>query len=277
MRYRKSSFCVLNPCTGEYFNLPTIDNEGSIVGGFGYDPSTSNYKIVRIEYLKDKGYVQVYTLGSSGWRSIGEINHQLRRHREGVLWKGSLHWLDVNQGKVLAFDLADETFRRYLPETPCININTEITQFKLLGGYLSIVAVDRRIRRVNIWALKYTQHKNDDILLEVGKYQWSLEFSIPFFASPYGYTVDCNYDPFDITKNNEVLLWHTLKPQGWSTTPTFLFRYDPKTDTLKEVLHWKTYHIVTFKGIPHVNSHVSLKALGVDSKTTKVAAHCADH
>ncbi|XP_026381326.1 F-box protein At3g07870-like [Papaver somniferum] len=277
-----SSFCVLNPLTGEYFNLPMITKvheKSRVVCGFGYDPSGRNYKIARIEYpysgLKDKAWVKIYTLGGSGWRDIGEINYNLLG-KEGILWNGSFHWLDntfhwfdknKQYWKIVAFDLADENFR-YLPTTPCNKKHTPETQLKLLGGYLSIVSMDRDNGRLDIWMLKNKQN-NNDIVVEAGyrSWKWSLDFSISIFPSPNDYDSD-SYEAYAITKSNQVLLWYKLHTQGRYNLPVFLCRYDPKNDTLNKVMHLGTCGVSHFQGIPHVNSLVSLKSLGVDSRTT---------
>ncbi|XP_026417930.1 F-box protein At3g07870-like [Papaver somniferum] len=129
---------ICNPITGEYVNIPGIFHRGNIDGysefimsGFGYHPSTNEYKIVRIHYTKftHLGRVGVYTIGKGrGWRETGTTTHSLRpsifqherympdyRSPFGTLANGALHWLN-KEGKIVSFDLAKEN--AYLLQSP---------------------------------------------------------------------------------------------------------------------------------------------------------------
>ncbi|OIV89594.1 hypothetical protein TanjilG_15867 [Lupinus angustifolius] len=87
---------VCNPITGEYIMLPKpklnglfcyhIDEEGKselyksnfVISGFGFNPKTNQYKVMRmveLETTKETRYVtvQVLTLGSTSWETIGSI------------------------------------------------------------------------------------------------------------------------------------------------------------------------------------------------------------
>ncbi|XP_026428372.1 uncharacterized protein LOC113324265 [Papaver somniferum] len=68
----KRGFYVCNPMTKEYVYLLEEKPFRSLkLSGFGYLPSSNEYKIVRIY---SDGKIQVYTLGSgSGWRDKGEV------------------------------------------------------------------------------------------------------------------------------------------------------------------------------------------------------------
>ncbi|OVA12934.1 hypothetical protein BVC80_117g14 [Macleaya cordata] len=122
---------ICNPITREYVILPSFNIEeeykvyrkknrsyrlqGRIVSGFGYHPSTKEYKVVRIYFDGNQffGRVQVYTIGGgSGWRDKGEIPYSFPYYYsesppQGILANGSLHWVD-NEERIVAFDLAKE-------------------------------------------------------------------------------------------------------------------------------------------------------------------------
>lgn len=255
---------ICNPVSGEYFNLPRIKSKsGLIVSGFGYHHSTNKYKVVRIHYPNrflysdppSVGLVDIYTLGddSTGWRSIGETNFIVPY--EGILMNGCLHWMDRIEHKIVTFDLADEKFRLLPTAPPCFDHDEpSFYQLKMLGGYLC-VCHEWRCKRMDIWLYKINEHnKNCGASEEVGCkfWSWSLEFSIPCLTT----SQSDFYEPFLLTNNNEVLL---------SYKGTTLYRYNGKTNTLNKIASVDE-RLVNFDVIPHTNSLVSLKALGVDSK-----------
>ncbi|KAI3966584.1 hypothetical protein MKX01_022711 [Papaver californicum] len=254
---------ICNPITTEYINLPRLKHKyGYVVSGFGYDPPTNKYKVIRIHYpgriyftndTVTKGFVDIYTLGSgSGWRSIGEVTYHLSKR--GVLANGSIYWLDYQQKKIVAFDLADEKFR-WLPTVPqCFNGSKKMTyRIIVLGGNLCLVHHEIG-QHIDIWAYKKMQ-KNDDDDKEKGNqsWGWTLEFTLP---SSILDKLDM-YEPFALTKNNEVLLW--LNESG-------IYCYDKKTETLNEIVG-EDDSLLTFQGIPHMNNLISLKALGEKFKS----------
>ncbi|OVA14019.1 F-box associated domain [Macleaya cordata] len=237
---------ICNPFTSEYVYLPkTINEEGFLVSGFGYHRSTDEYKVVRIYYpdQHSMGRVEVYTLGSgNGWRDKGEIPYSLFAS-SGILANGALHWLDYKEWKIVAFDLADEEFR-LLPSPPCFSCffpSPLPCCFDLYGVGRLCVVHHERSERVDIWSLKQ----------ENSSWSWSREFSIAWECLDK----DGEYEPFAITKNNEVLLWYN---------GTILSCYDPKTETFKKLMD--DMGIQYFQAITHMNSSVSLKALEENSK-----------
>ncbi|XP_026452786.1 F-box protein At3g07870-like [Papaver somniferum] len=259
---------ICNPMTREYINLPRLEYKfGFVVSGFGYDPSTNDYKVIRIHYRGrsrwyrpvTKGFVEIYTLGrdSAGWRSLGEVTYTL--NKRGVLANGSLYWLDYDKKKIVAFDLADEIFQ-LLPDVPqCFGGSSELVEYqiKVLGGNLCLVHFDRG-RQLDIWSYKNKQKKTDD--KEEGSHScsWSLEFHIP--SSALG--VNDVYEPFALTKNNEILMW-------WNGTG--ICCYDTKTKIMNEMLDEKFNKLRNFQGIPHMNSFLSIKPLG--GKNLKTENH----
>ncbi|XP_026377799.1 F-box protein At3g07870-like [Papaver somniferum] len=223
---------ICNPITTEYINLPRLEIKyGVVISGFGYHFSSNTYKVVRIHYTDrfrtfepiTKGSVEIYTLGSgTGWRNIGEITYKLCD--TGVLANGSLYWLDYEQKRIVVFPLGDEHFR-CLPTIPqCLRDSENATyHVKVLGGDLCLVHVDAG-KHVHIWSYK-NKHKRNDIDNDKEEgYQslsWTLEFRIPCIDP------DGKYEPFALTKKNEVLLW---------LNRTCLCCYDKTDDCLYEIV-----------------------------------------
>ncbi|KAI3852804.1 hypothetical protein MKX03_028638 [Papaver bracteatum] len=115
---------ILNPITNENTRLPKIDPYCECVG-FGYCHSTNVYKIVQTCYSEtSKRRVLVYTLGDGrGWREIEKTTYNFLG--PGIFGHGALYWLSTkSENVVVAFDLADETFR-YIPSPPCHHIPSE--------------------------------------------------------------------------------------------------------------------------------------------------------
>ncbi|XP_026458652.1 putative F-box protein At1g26515 [Papaver somniferum] len=122
---------ICNPGTGEFLSLPGL-REPRFAGwtqvGFGYLPSTKEYKVVRYSNNllngdgEAQGHVDVYTLGSqSGWR--GQENIPYRFYSSGLFANGAIHWIrKTGRGrhlvyKIVAYDLPDEKFK-YVSSLP---------------------------------------------------------------------------------------------------------------------------------------------------------------
>lgn len=87
--------CICNPITQEYVILPEYPGSGCVEAwGFGYLPSTSEYKVVQI-YGFNSLEVEVYTVGSgNGWRNVGKFDFTFHPYYDnvGVFANGALHW-----------------------------------------------------------------------------------------------------------------------------------------------------------------------------------------
>ncbi|XP_026451723.1 putative F-box protein At3g16210 [Papaver somniferum] len=96
--------CLKEPLSRETrmnLNLPSKDYvpATSCNAGFGYSPSTNEYKVVRIcDSRRDSkvGKIQVHTLGSgSGWRNVGTMDIDKEYHKyTGAFVDEALHWVD---------------------------------------------------------------------------------------------------------------------------------------------------------------------------------------
>ncbi|XP_026419274.1 F-box protein At3g07870-like [Papaver somniferum] len=124
---------ICNPITRECITLPRSKGQ-YMWTGFGYIPSTNEYKVVRIHNSGRRsiyeeivvGIIQVYTLGSvSGWRDVGTIHiimQYLVRTCDGVFANGALHWVNVHHegNTIFAFRLADEKLTVLPSPPPCL-------------------------------------------------------------------------------------------------------------------------------------------------------------
>ncbi|XP_026420240.1 F-box protein At3g07870-like [Papaver somniferum] len=243
---------ICNPVTGEYVYLPNLDRKvHNIAGGFGYLRTLDVYKVVRIYYpvCRGRGFVQIYTLGNCrGWREIGEIEHCVDSY-PGVLANEILYFRVDRENNILALDLASEEFYM-LPKPSCLSeCNTTKTyQLKVMRGYLCIV-LSKKGENVEIWSL---QNNCSSIEKNCDSRRWSLDYSMPWFGHP------CNFfEPVAFTKSNKLLVWCNV---------TTLCCYDPQTRNLRSIVEYD----VTFDTIPHINSSVSLKSLGMEERIKEI-------
>ncbi|KAL7216425.1 hypothetical protein ACSBR1_028377 [Camellia fascicularis] len=89
---------IYNPFTRVYKELPKSRqfDDQELVFGFGFHPVNNEYKIVKITLFQNqrgRPEVQVYTLGSTNWRTIGKVSSRLEWQELEVLVNGRLHWL----------------------------------------------------------------------------------------------------------------------------------------------------------------------------------------
>lgn len=164
---------IYNPFTRNYIELPeSVQHPNQeVVFGFGFHPKTKEYKVVKIAYYKNAngGYrraykignlqsdVQIFTLGSSAWRSIGKVAYHLFQWPSQVLVNGRLHWVTwprrYRSGRnIISFDLEDEQFREVL-KPDCYNFNRFNYHLVVLGGCLS-AAVCCSYGKLEIWEMK---------------------------------------------------------------------------------------------------------------------------
>ncbi|XP_059445063.1 F-box/kelch-repeat protein At3g23880-like [Corylus avellana] len=125
LAYKRSKLCVLwNSSIQIAITLPkpNIGFDGSIPldhsVGFGYDPTTDDYKFVRLVYSSYRTLrplVEIYTLRTGIWRSVTApvppciITEDLS---PSVFVNGSLHWsaLRAFSFVIMSFNMKDEAF-----------------------------------------------------------------------------------------------------------------------------------------------------------------------
>ncbi|XP_026458660.1 F-box protein At3g07870-like [Papaver somniferum] len=156
---------ICNPVTGEYLVIPRPRRPkyaGWFVLGFGYLPSTNEYKVVRCcyEWLNGgwKGYVEVCTLGSqSGWRGQENIPYTIFLSQSGLFVNGAIHWICETvrkMCKIVAYDLSDEKFKNVSsPPFDFFKRHDGVSgRLELLGGNLCAIVYGRD--EILVWALK---------------------------------------------------------------------------------------------------------------------------
>ncbi|XP_026454367.1 F-box protein At3g07870-like isoform X2 [Papaver somniferum] len=253
-RLKEDKTYICNPITREYLMLPEIVKRvgmGDGAKGFGYVPSTNEYKAVTIvSYYQGKfGETYIYTLGSgNGWRNLGEFNFRSRAYQwgHGIFVNGALYWWDHLLKMIVNFDLAEEKFCEHLSPPAPILSNSDFNDFFrpcVLDGCLCF-AINLRDNGATCWDVWLLKKKDDNHgIKERDRHQslgWSKVFRI---AGALGWNL------FAVTKSYSVLTYvcNSIKIN------------EPEASTSKAVVDFKEYYDQVF---PHENTLVSLKELG---------------
>ncbi|XP_023915929.2 F-box/kelch-repeat protein At3g06240 [Quercus suber] len=158
--------------------------------GFGYDPITDDYKLVRLVYLqggfshneyeRDPPIVQIYTLRTGAWRTISGRGSRfiIVEQFSSVFVNGSVHWFaeddndsddddddddddDVDvmvRNMIISFDIKDEVFHE-MAVPKCLegrlNLNMKVA---VLGGLLALVPCNSNLYFsdycYSVWVMK---------------------------------------------------------------------------------------------------------------------------
>ncbi|XP_059662875.1 F-box protein At3g07870 [Cornus florida] len=192
----KDALHVYNPFTRDYKELPKSVKfqEQEAVFGFGFHPVTGEYKVVKVVYYRhgncgslgarrfrirdySQSEVQIYSLGSNSWRSIGKAPYQFERRSSEALVNGRLHWVTRlgryhgARGRIIvSFDIAEEQFLE-VPRPECGGLNRCNYRLTVLGGCLSAV-VYCNYGKLEIWVMKDYSVKES----------WIKEFNIAAYS-----------------------------------------------------------------------------------------------
>ncbi|KAK8282364.1 hypothetical protein V6Z11_D08G022100 [Gossypium hirsutum] len=206
-----------NPTTRKYQVLPSTEIEfpsppircsRSTYYGFGYDPVSDDYKLVRIVQLlgaKDEYFhseAKVYSLRSNSWRRIKDFCFYFISYRQlGFLANNVLHLLafktpESSKKDLVGFDLRSEEFS--LVELPdfCLDENIYF-DVKAMGGYLCLSATYWELGDIvaDVWIMK-----------EYGvKESW-----VKLMSSTYPDLLLCSPSevPLAFSKNGDKVLFH---------------------------------------------------------------------
>lgn len=248
-----NSLYIYNPFTRDHIELPKsiqYPNQ-EVVYGFGFHSQTKEYKVLKIIYYRkgNRGQpvrhrytvppsdVQILTLGSSTWRSLGKVYHYLVQCSEQVLVNGRLHWLTLPRryyrGRgLVSFDLADEKFRE-VQKPVDDGLRRSYYHLVVLRGCLAAVFFCSH-GKLEIWIMKeygveeswVKEFNMPSQIPKAPKIEVNQSFRISNLAGNGKFRVLC------LLRNSEILLEYKSR---------VLVVYDPKIGKFKELM---------FQGLP---------------------------
>jgi F-box interacting protein len=202
-------YVLWNPSIQKAIRLPRPESHGPHMHslGFGYDPASDDYKLVRLAYLEGKTrirfntvppLVEIYTLRTGAWRSVAAPGppYVIGERSFSALVNGAVHWLahtplcqDAFRNAIVSFNVGDDAFGEMAvpEELQGYLLNMAVT---VLNGYLALVPCNRRSGDEchSVWVMKeYGTAESWTKLFDIG-IEGGLERVIGF------------------TKNGEVLL-----------------------------------------------------------------------
>ena len=154
--------------------------------GFGYDPITDDYKLVRIVYLYGWGnqhtrenispLIHIFSLRTGVWRTIPDPGSQFHivQQSDSVFVNGSVHWLaeteknirfdsddsdddDTFRNGIFTFDIGDEIFHE-MAVPKCVELVYDLNMnLAVLGGSLALVPCNRwnlGVEQYSVWVMK---------------------------------------------------------------------------------------------------------------------------
>ncbi|KAL9689501.1 hypothetical protein QQ045_009887 [Rhodiola kirilowii] len=179
-------FILWNPSTGAFRELakpgPLIGHYPDIIPiyGFGYDPQSNDYKIIRAVSPYYNGttstQLEIYSLKSNAWRKMQASlpciltdNYWrlfdtwfqgLYSRRTGVQTNGAVHWLEKRTADthetelILSFNLVKEHFEEVIPLLDNNKQDSFISELQVLGGCLSVLVHKWKTSEIELWVMK---------------------------------------------------------------------------------------------------------------------------
>ncbi|KAK9137553.1 hypothetical protein Sjap_008147 [Stephania japonica] len=201
----KEVIWLWNPSTRERKKLPDISIEFSgskisVSHGFGYDPITDDYKVVRVHSYDGADNVRhseakVYSLALNLWKTVPNMPYECLS-RTGKLLNGALHWLAIPWNAldqsilISSFDIGNEKFR----EMPLPKFKDGIVLMNVVAVLAGLICIIHECRfHLEVWVMKNYGVRES----------WMMFFSIgqPIFNPSIRYLI-----PLYILKNGEILL-----------------------------------------------------------------------
>ncbi|MCD7455566.1 hypothetical protein HAX54_028687 [Datura stramonium] len=134
----KNHFYQWNPSTRKSVKLPVpiftskrLDTFDYTLG-FGFDPVTNDYKVVRVVHIHDQPmppHVELYNLSSGVWKDISQVHlrYFFFHSTPQVYLNGASHWITfkLKEGPtrcwIVLFDMTDETFSEMMLPSSLVN------------------------------------------------------------------------------------------------------------------------------------------------------------
>ncbi|KAJ9551939.1 hypothetical protein OSB04_015984 [Centaurea solstitialis] len=246
---------ICNPITREYLTLPKVENYKESYGhillyNFGVNSVTGEYKVLRLfrgdlpPYPPILGIpslspfdARIYTLGTSQWRSLGQVPYRIGGFREAFL-NSYFHWRVDGQDapeSICTFDLDKETFQLFpSPPTQPGAIQESTGNLGVLKGCLC--RLDTYDFQLTMWVMKQYGIKES----------WHKELVI----------TEAICDSLDWEWKNDMFVFGGLQDGTILVVVGFkMLAYCPKTKTFEDLSLLDNWYVV----ISHRPSFIKLK------------------
>ncbi|KAM5582358.1 F-box protein CPR1-like [Rosa sericea] len=153
---------IWNLSTGFFKKLPDpgVKKEFQVFNGFGYISATDDYKILIANSKLEEGEeanIHIFSSKSNSWKRIQDSQYSaLSTTIMGTLLDEALHWLEMFDDVIVAFDLADEEFRT-MP-LPVVEDHYAGDYFRHLGDFGGCLCVfgqaDTTAASMDMWVMR---------------------------------------------------------------------------------------------------------------------------
>ncbi|XP_062016240.1 F-box protein CPR1-like [Rosa rugosa] len=175
---------IWNPSTGFFKKLPDpgVKDEFLVFSGFGYISATDDYKILIANSKREKGEkprIRIFSSKSNSWKRIQDSQYSASSTTiMGTLLNEALHWLEMFDDVIVAFDLADEEFRTMpLPVVEDHYAGDYFRHLGVLGGSLCVFGqADTNAGSMDMWVMREYDAGNS----------WTKLFNLKFSNQPEG-------------------------------------------------------------------------------------------
>ncbi|OMO85698.1 hypothetical protein CCACVL1_10042 [Corchorus capsularis] len=244
----------------EFAKLSDFDPKGTFFYGLGYDPSTDDYKIVRISRsstvttASDETQVEVLALKSNIWRRIQspQPSIEIKGPDYGIFLQGALHWLAAisktgskTTYAIVAFDMVKENFYELVPIPDQIEENQYNTLTLGISGdnYLCLFSGCGHADVMEAWLLK-----------EYGtKSSWTRLFSVERQMDHDQIYIENYENVLCYTNSGKVVIDHDGRALIW---------YDPKENIFKSFTprnDWDGFTpVIYIESLVSPNSYIQL-------------------
>ncbi|KAM7497928.1 hypothetical protein LguiA_022342 [Lonicera macranthoides] len=225
-----------NPSIRKFVHLPYpnfgYNTHGAYLQsvGFGFNPLTNDYNVVRVAYLKEveTEVAELFELSTSSWRNVSasiDISYMIKPWSTQAVLNGVVHWVGLTRKDVhdviVSFDFKSKTFGvMRVPHRAEMDVNLRLC-VAVFGESLSLI--DERIYMnetyCNIWVMK-----------EYGvEHTWTRQLKIDTTPVPHPRrSFDCLRVLYGFTNNGDVLL-------AENSDSGDLVSYDPKSRNVKKL------------------------------------------
>ncbi|MCD7458691.1 hypothetical protein HAX54_038907 [Datura stramonium] len=225
-KFRKLPICRFNPPRTPGGHGPGL---AQICGGFGYDASADDYKVVTIAqwyHPDDKpslvSETMVYSLKLGGWKKVQDCPYWLLKEDNGTSAGGALHWIVTKEPAaccspltLIGLNLGSERFQLVpFPENLGKPLQLNLAALRdclcLLSGHITCTNKHHVLDHIDIWMMKDYGVKQSWVkLFSVEQLEGRQHFN---FLRPIAYSVAGREVLLEM--DNRKFIWYNLEKKS---------------------------------------------------------------